>query len=170
MKKIGLFGGCFNPPTDVHINLAKKALKENKLDKVIFVPVGDCYPKENLEKAIHRYNMLKIATKDCDNIEVDDIELRISTNICAVDIFKLLSEKYKEDDIYFIMGSDNYEKMPNWKEYNYIKEKYKYIILERDCNIINSTEIRKKMLKNEDVSEYLSQDLIRYIKNNNLYK
>lgn len=61
--KIGFFGGCFNPPTNAHINLAKKVLKECKLDKVVFVPVGDFYDKKELVPAKHRYNMLKIAFK-----------------------------------------------------------------------------------------------------------
>lgn len=37
--RLGFFGGSFNPPTNAHIDLAKKALKECKLDKVIFVPI-----------------------------------------------------------------------------------------------------------------------------------
>lgn len=47
-KKIGFFGGCFNPPSNVHIDLAKKVIKENNLDEVIFVPVGDFYEKKGL--------------------------------------------------------------------------------------------------------------------------
>ncbi len=59
--KIGFFGGCFNPPTNAHINLAIKVLKESNLDKLIFVPVGDFYQKQDLVSEEHRYNMLKIA-------------------------------------------------------------------------------------------------------------
>ena len=48
MKKLGFFGGCFNPPTVAHIELIEKAIKENNLDMVYFVPMGDLYKKENL--------------------------------------------------------------------------------------------------------------------------
>ena len=75
--KIGFFGGCFNPPTIAHIELAKKALAECNLDKVIFVPIGDFYKKKELAPARDRYNMLKIACEDIDRIEVSDIELDI---------------------------------------------------------------------------------------------
>ena len=61
--KIGFFGGCFNPPTNAHINLAKRALKECNLDKVIFVPIGNFYKKNELISGEHRYNMLKIACR-----------------------------------------------------------------------------------------------------------
>ncbi len=59
--RIGFFGGSFNPPTNAHINLAKRALEECELDKVIFVPIGDFYEKAGLVSGKHRYNMLKIA-------------------------------------------------------------------------------------------------------------
>ena len=39
MKKLGFFGGCFNPPTVAHIELIEKAIKENNLDMVYFVPM-----------------------------------------------------------------------------------------------------------------------------------
>lgn len=61
--KIGFFGGCFNPPTNAHVNLAKEVLYKCKLDKVVFVPVGDFYSKKELAPERHRYNMLKIACK-----------------------------------------------------------------------------------------------------------
>ena len=46
MKKIGFFGGCFNPPTNMHIKIANNLIKEGKLDKVVFVPMNDFYKKE----------------------------------------------------------------------------------------------------------------------------
>ena len=75
MAKIGFYGGCFNPPTKAHVVLAKKAIDNCKLDKVVFVPVGDLYQKEKLEKGIHRFEMLKIASQDENRLEVSDIEI-----------------------------------------------------------------------------------------------
>jgi len=46
--KIGFFGGSFNPPTNAHIALAQKAIKECMLDKVVFVPMNDYYRKKEL--------------------------------------------------------------------------------------------------------------------------
>ena len=61
MEKIGFFGGCFNPPNNLHIEIANNLIKTKKLDKVVFVPVNDYYKKEGLIGAKHRYNMLKLA-------------------------------------------------------------------------------------------------------------
>ena len=70
-----------------------------------------------------------------------------------------------------IMGSDNYKKMPKWKEYNEIKNQYNYIVIDRDKNEISSTEIRM-MIKNDDkrVTEYLPKEVYDYIIKNELYK
>ena len=70
-----------------------------------------------------------------------------------------------------IMGSDNYEKMPTWKDYNKIKDKYNYIVIERNENEISSTEIRE-MIRNNDkkVVEYLPKEVYEYIIKNELYK
>ncbi len=47
-KKLGFFGGSFNPVTIAHINLIKKAIKEFNLDKVYFIPMNDYYKKARI--------------------------------------------------------------------------------------------------------------------------
>ena len=171
MEKIGFFGGCFNPPTNIHINIAKQLIKERKLDKIIFVPVNDYYKKENLVQARHRYNMLKLITIGQKNIEVDDIEIKENRNLFAVDAFELIEHKYFKSNIFFIMGSDNYIKMSTWKDYDKIKNKYNYIIINRKENDYSSTKIRE-MIRNNDkkVLEYLPKNVYDYIITNMLYK
>jgi len=169
MKKIGFFGGCFNPPTNTHIKLANNLIKEGKLDKVVFVPVGDYYQKQDLVSAKHRLNMLKLTCDGFENIEIEEIAVASIKKLFASDTFKLIYDKYNKDsEIYFIMGSDNFNKMPKWKDYDKIKEKYKYIILERTEDI-SSTEIRNKIRCREDVSQYIKNEVLRYIKENKLY-
>lgn len=77
----------------------------------------------------------------------------------------------RESDMFFIMGSDNYEKMPTWKDYNKIKDKYNYIIIKRDETEISSTQIRE-MIRNDDskVKQYLPEEVYNYIIKNELYK
>ena len=173
MNKIGFFGGCFNPPTNIHIKIANNLIEQGKLDKIVFVPVNDYYKKENLVEANHRYNMLKLATKNYDNLEVDDIEIKENRQLFAVDAFEVICNSIfaKNSQVFLIMGSDNYKKMPTWKEYEKIKDKYNYIIIERDKNEISSTEIRD-MIKNNDkkVLEFLSKEVYEYIVENDLYK
>lgn len=191
MHKVGFFGGCFNPPTNVHINLANNLIEDGLLDKVIFVPVGDYYDKIDLVSAQDRYNMLKIACSKYKNIEVDDIACSHKEKLFAVDTFKLIYDKYnKIYDIYFIMGSDNFEKIPLWKDYKELITKYKFVVIERlkhkevenSNNVITyknnlleqdsrmpSTRIRNMIKMRQDVKDYINLDVLDYIEEHKLY-
>lgn len=187
MSKIGFWGGCFNPPSCAHIDLAKEMLKSLNLNKIFFVPVGNYYEKEGLEDSRHRYNMLKLATSNMENLEVEDIEIKENKKLYAKDAFKLIKEKYPEDDIYFIMGSDNYINMHTWKGYEDIIKQYKYIIVQRPnfsididrknvlyykpkkTNDISSTLIRNLLREKINLTNYINEEVYKYIKDNNLY-
>lgn len=188
-EKIGLWGGSFNPVSNIHINLATNLILDLNLDKIFFVPVGNYYPKENLEKAYHRYNMLKLATQNIDKLEVEDIEINSKTKLYAKDAFSMLSKKYSNLDIYFIMGSDNFLKMPNWKNYEELIDNYKFIIINRKnyeiseifkqniiyytpkvLETVDSTKIRELIEKKKNIEEYIDKNVYKYIQKNRLYK
>lgn len=174
MKKIGFYGGCFNPPTKAHIEMAKKAIKECDLDEVVFVPVGDSYKKQELAQGIDRYNMLKIACEGNDKLKVSDIEIRSSHKYNAIDIFEIISNKYKDDNRFFLMGVDNLSKMSDWKESKKLIENYNYIIFERNNvnadSIIKSNEMLEnnkenfEIIKNNDYKEISSTNIRESIK------
>lgn len=187
--KIGFFGGSFNPPTLAHINLAKKALKECNLDKVIFVPVGDFYDKRELASARHRYNMLKISINGQDKLGVSDFELNVKQRLYAVDVFRIIKENHQNDDIYFIMGADNFINILKWKDADELIKEYKYIVLDREeidvkgyiyrleidktkITIIQNEHYNKcsssifRRMQKEDV---ISDEVMNYINENALY-
>ena len=198
MNKIGFFGGSFNPPTNAHINLARQIVDECNLDKLVFVPIGDFYKKNELIEFRHRYNMLSIICNLNEKLEVSDIESNQQTNLYAIDIFKIIKEKHINDDVYYIMGSDNLKKIKKWKDYDELVAKYKYIILEREKNVfqdiiknndtikqnienynvvsnyiyndISSSLVREKIRKNMDISKLIPKEIEEYIIENNLYK
>ena len=94
--KIGFFGGSFNPPTNIHIGIAKDLLQNGIVNKVVFVPIGDFYSKKGLIQASKRLKMLKLAVQNEKNIEIDDFETSVQTTLFAKDAFKIISEKYKK--------------------------------------------------------------------------
>ena len=65
VKRIGLFGGSFNPIHIGHLVIAEAAWQEFGLEKVIFIPSGDTPNKDmhHIDK-FDRYNMVKEAVKD----------------------------------------------------------------------------------------------------------
>ena len=199
MKKIAFFGGSFNPPNNIHLNIVKYIKKELNLDEVFFVPVGNYYNKIGLIDVKHRYEMLKILTQKEENINVLDITLDEKQNLKAIDIFYKIKNMYLYDDIYFIMGADNFSRIMSWKDVDDLVEKFNIIIVERDnidindiieknsilkknrnklvivpisnkLDIINSTKIREKLYSKQDIKNYLNKQVYKYIKENGLYK
>lgn len=167
MKRYGFFGGCFNPPTVTHIELIEKAIKEFKLDKVFFVPMGDLYRKEELIPAFHRVNMLKLVLKD--KMEILNISIDSKVPLQAIDTFKIIDKNYPFSENYFIMGSDNFAKIKFWKNAEELLKNYKYIVLKRDNNI-SSSLVRANLKKDKDVSKLICKDVEKYILENKLYK
>lgn len=167
MKKLGFFGGCFNPPTIAHIELIENAIKQYNLDKVYFVPMGDLYPKKDLIPAFHRVNMLEKALKE--KMDILLVSVNSSKKLQAIDTFKIIQNDFPDSENFFIMGSDNFEKIGSWKNSEELVKNYKYIILKRDNNI-SSKVVRQLIKNNESAKDFICEDVEKYILENELYK
>lgn len=166
--RIGIFGGCFNPPHQMHKDIALNLIKKNYLDKVIYVPTGNFYKKDNLASDIDRYNMLKLMLEDTSNLEVSDYEFgKLKYTYQTLTYFK---SQYPNADIYFILGSDNLKELDSWKEYEYILSNFKILVIRRNNDnideIINKYYKWKKNIITADISlNYISSTQIRnYLK------
>lgn len=129
-NRIGFFGGCFNPVTNAHLQLIEKVIKQENLDKVYFVPMGDLYEKKELIPLTHRIKMLELAFENQDKMEILNIS-NTNQKTSAIDTFQMIDEKFPEAERFFIMGSDNFEKMKTWKNSEELMKKYQYIVLDR---------------------------------------
>ena len=155
MKKLGFFGGSFNPPTHAHINIAKMSIEKFNLDAVYFVPVGNLYNKPSLIDENYRYKMLELICDD--KIKVESIELGRKEPLNTLQAFELIEQKYKNTENYYIMGADNFEKLPTWKNAKELIENYKYIIFERNGSNSKSMIDAQELLKqNRDNFKFLS--------------
>lgn len=188
--KIGIFGGSFNPPHKTHQKIANYLVKNNYLDKVIFVPTGSNYEKPYLASEQDRYNMLKLVVGSVPYFDISTYEFGKLTN--TYETLNHFKEYYKNDDIYFICGSDNLKEIKSWKQYQYILSNYKLIVIRRNGesitdiiselkhyqdNIIviddiksslSSTSIRNEFKNNIKSADSLNIDskVLEYIKNN----
>lgn len=117
MKRIGVFGGTFNPIHNGHIYLAKSAYKHLNLDKVLVIPSGFSYQKseEKVASKDIRANMVKLAIKDCPYLEYSDIEVRKEGNSYTFETILELKEKYKNSILYLIIGADTLFNIESWK-------------------------------------------------------
>lgn len=169
MSKIGFFGGCFNPPTLAHFEIVKNALTEFNLDKVIIVPMGDKYQKQDLISFEHRFNMLSKMFENEKNVDISRMQANQEEVSYAIDSFKKIDNIYENDERYFIMGDDNFSKIETWKDGKELIKNRKFIVFERK-NDTSSSLVRKMIKTNENVGNLTLPEITGYINKEGLYK
>lgn len=120
MKRLGIFGGSFDPVHLGHLLLAESAREELELEKIVFVPAGQSPLKKNLPYtcAEDRWRMLRLAIEDNPFFFASRVELDReppSYTIETVDHFRRI---YPETDLWLIIGEDNLGDLPRWRECN----------------------------------------------------
>ncbi len=191
--RIGVFGGSFNPPHKMHEDIAHSLKESNLLDKIIFVPTGSKYKyKNNLLPDQNRYDMVKLITDEYEYLDVSDYELK-SEVVYTCETLAYFKDKYPKDEIYFICGLDNLSYIDSWKNAEYILNNFKILVIKRNTddlekvmkrldayksnilvvdmkeNPISSTAIRKDITDSNN-SVYLNENVLKYIKDNDLYR
>lgn len=193
--KIGIFGGSFNPPHKAHLEMGTKLVLNHILDRVIYVPTGSYYPKAELARDDQRFEMLKLLTRNYPFLEVSSFELQ-GNLIYTYQTLNYFKQKYHNDEIYFILGSDLLKEIMSWKNSSYILEHFKILVTLRNedsiedlkqlalsnhknimyTNIqldsLSSTEIRKNLKQHnlEFLEKNMDHSVLEYIKKNHLYE
>lgn len=115
--KIAIFGGAFNPVHTEHVNMARAAVAQLALDKVIVMP--SCISPHKSGKlaasAEARSEMCRLAFADIPQAEVSDYELSkggVSYSYITCEYLKAL---YPQDELYFLVGADMLDYFPKWK-------------------------------------------------------
>ena len=194
MKKIGILGGTFNPVHNGHLALANMALKEFKLDQIVFIPSGNPPHKQlsNIIDTKSRYQMLKMAIVGQSKFKISKIEMQVTGPAYAVDTFRKLAKKYgQRSKLFYIMGMDSFIDMKNWKT---PKELFKYCDLivatrsgvkkrspllklfgDKICFMtlrenISATNLRTKLKDGKSIAKFVPSKVKNYILQKELYK
>lgn len=199
-NKIGIMGGTFDPPHIGHLAIAKTVREELNLSEIWFIPTGKIPHKSTIETApeIDRLNMVKLAVEDNDFFIVNDTEVRRNKFSYTFETLEELNEKYPDNEFFFIVGADSLDYMEKWKEPQKIFNCCEIVVVNRpgisDDKIIlkkkiledtfngkiefvnmspvdiSSTRIRQMIREEKDVSEFVPNKVIEYIKLNKIYK
>ena len=187
---LGVLGGSFDPVHNAHLQMAQTALKEFRLDKIIFVPA---YVPPHKSKLVacetDRYNMLVDVTNGIEQYEIDTYEIDSKKSVYSYEMLDYLQTKHKNDSIKMIIGADSFNSLSLWKNSEYIVKKYGAIVFPRP-NIeidvkspyynyclfsktvmkdISSTQIRKQLKNKKSILKYVPKQVAEYIKKKNLY-
>ncbi|WP_027120981.1 nicotinate-nucleotide adenylyltransferase [Mycoplasma leonicaptivi] len=140
--KIGIYGGSFDPIHKGHIKIAKFVIKNLNLDKLLIIPT-QVSPFKNKTKGINiedKINMINLVLED--KMEICLFEAKRNNVSYTIDTVKYLKNKYKNDELYLIIGSDNLPKLNKWKDIDEIAYLTKITVVRRDKNI-NKLNLKK---------------------------
>jgi len=114
-RRIGVFGGAFDPPHRGHTALAQAALQHLNLDVLLIVPTGSAWHKSRpLSAAQHRLAMCALAFGDMPQARVDDCETRRSGPSYTVDTLRDLRERHSGAAFFLLMGQDQAQSLGSW--------------------------------------------------------
>ena len=190
-RRIAIYPGSFNPIHNVHLDMAKRVIRDDIVDEVVIVPAGDGYNKKGLASGNHRYEMIKKVVEKESNISVSDIEI-INNKLYTYETLDYFRKLNDNSELYLVMGSDNLMEFNTWKEYEYILNNYILIVFLRNGqskddfkeyhkdNVIfieydfdvSSTEIRNNIKKEnfQNVKGEIDEDVLKYIEKFKLYQ
>ncbi len=135
-KKIGLFGGTFDPVHIGHLIIAETVLEQSGLDMVMFIPSARPPHKHHeLMFSVHqRLKMLSEAIKDNPNLVVSDIEMKREGPSYTIDTIREIKAALPSGtELSFIVGKDNLYEMKTWKDPQAIIEECTILVADRIC-------------------------------------
>ncbi len=131
--KIGLYFGSFNPVHIGHLIIANHAVNYTELNQVWFVvsPQNPFKQSASLLNEYHRLHLIKSAIDGENKLRASSVEFNLPKPSYTVDSLAYLNEKYKEFSFSILMGSDGFQNLNKWKNYDVIVKNHPFYIYER---------------------------------------
>ena len=192
-KRIGIFGGTFDPIHLGHLIAARQAAENLGLDQVVFIPAGQPPHKggEKLSPARDRYQMVRLAVRGDGLFRVSDIEIRSKNASYTVNTLKALKSKYKTAGLFLLLGMDQAVLLSTWKEpkelfdlatvcvlsrpgffRNEVEPRWRKMLRFLPVSLIDisATVIRDRVRRSQPIRNLVPESVSRYIKNKKIYQ
>jgi len=187
-KRIGIFGGTFNPPHVGQLVLAESVGKQLGLEKVLWMPNAqpiDGTHASAIEPA-YRLQLVKSAIAGNPFFDIELIEVRNGGKSYTYQTMRELVETHPENDYYFIIGGEKVENLPTW---DHIEELTRLVTFVAGvhgnqekhsdypmlwCDVpdirISSSDIRTKIRLNQSVNYLVPEREACFMAEYNLYR
>jgi nicotinate-nucleotide adenylyltransferase len=195
-RRVGIFGGAFDPPHIAHTALAQAALKQLQLDELRVVPTGQAWHKSrSLTPAVHRLEMAHLAFAAIERVVVDPRETRRSGPSYTVDTLAEIRSEMPQAQLFLIIGEDQAAAMPSWHRWREIADLATICVaaragiagargtfdalnsghstvqtIELPSMDVSATDIRERLAKSQTVAPLVFEPVARYIAHNHLYQ
>ena len=192
MKRIGLFGGSFDPPHQAHVALAHAALDALKLDELRWIPAGQPWQKERqVTPAVHREAMLRLAIAGEPRFVLERMEIERPGPSYTLDTVRALAASRPQAQWVLVIGQDQYAGLHTWRDWRQLLGLVTLAVANRPGEHqpaaaevqavahrvvplpmldIAATDIRARVAQGRDVSQLVPPGVARYIESHGLYR
>jgi nicotinate-nucleotide adenylyltransferase len=191
-RRIGLFGGSFDPPHNAHLALAHCALDELKLDEVRWIPAGAPWQKTRvMTPAAQREAMVALAISDEPRFVLDRCEIEREGPTYTIDTVHALQARYPASEWFLLIGQDQYAGLPTWRGWQELLGLVLLAVANRPGSVpavhpdvirsrqrtvplpmldISATQIRRRVADGKPIDHLVPPGVARYIADHHLYK
>jgi nicotinate-nucleotide adenylyltransferase len=187
--KIALFGGTFDPIHSAHLQIAREAARQCKLDRVCFVPASRPPHKSGATSAPYedRYRMVELACAGEPMFEASRIEQGEEKSYSIETIERVRRTLAASDELFFLIGADAFADIQSWRRWQEVVASVEFIVVSRPGTRyavpagakvhalegvslpVSSSEIRRR-LASGDESVAVPDAVLAYIREHGLYR
>jgi len=164
--EIGLFFGSFNPIHIGHLIIVNHVLNETQIEKIWFIvsPQNPLKKSNSLLNEFDRLHLVRLAVQEDNRIKCSDMEFGLPKPSYTSNTLAFLSEKYPDHRFSIIMGSDSYQNLDKWKNFEMIISNYPIYVYKREGHEIEFLFDPKPIVLDAPLIEISASQIRRYIK------
>ena len=184
-SRVGILGGTFDPVHNAHLAIARAALAQLGLERILWMPTGaPGYRAAPVAPAADRVAMLKLALGAEPRYAIDERELRPGASGYTFDSLAALRKEEPAVGLVLVMGADQYERRASWYRWPDIEDLCEVAVVARPGSTvdgkakaiqmtpiaISASDIRARIGRGEDVSSMVPAPVLAYIRQKGLYR
>ncbi|HZM32625.1 MAG TPA: nicotinate-nucleotide adenylyltransferase [Acidimicrobiales bacterium] len=191
-RRLGLFGGTFDPPHVGHLVTAVNVRHELALDKVLLVVAGRPWQKvgtREITPSADRYAMVEAAVGSVEGLEASRLEIDRPGMSYTADTLEALRAEHPDTELFVVLGSDAAAGLPSWERAEEVRSAATIVVVERPGTReaepppgwswervevprleVSSTDLRARVADGRPLDYLLTPDVIATIEVRGLYR